>query len=183
MQGWIISIFSLKFRGTLGSIYSGMITGLLLVTSMAAFADQAEKTALPVAPDWQLTTQQGKPVALSDYRGKPLILHFWATWCPYCKRVQPGLDALYQQYQSQGLQAVAISFREDDDATPGEVLANRGITFPTAVNGEQVAANYGVRGTPTTFLIDTAGRVVYATNTSDPNDEALRNAVKTLVNP
>jgi len=46
----------------------------------------------PTAPAWQLKTQIGKTISLSDYKGKPIILHFWATWCPYCKKLQPKLE-------------------------------------------------------------------------------------------
>ncbi|WP_233496468.1 peroxiredoxin family protein [Corallincola holothuriorum] len=153
---------------------------VVLLMGLAISTVQAAEAKVK-APDWALQTETGETIRLADFHGQPLILHFWATWCPYCKKVQPGLDALYQQYQEQGLAAVAISFREDDDATPGAVLKQRGISFKTAVQGEQVAALYGVRGTPTTLLIDSQGYLVYVTNTSDPNDVALITATKQLM--
>ena len=125
------------------------------------------------APDFVLSDAEGKMVSLKQYRGRPLVLHFWATWCPYCKKVQPGLEALESRYQERKLVVLAISFREDDGADPQGVLKRRGHSFTTLLEGDDVAAMYHVRGTPTTFFIDPKGRVVGMTHTSDPKDPVL----------
>lgn len=154
-------------------------TALFLWLFSSCLSSTTTAKEAPLAPQWTLQTQQGESLSLADYKGKPLVLHFWATWCPYCKKLQPGLDAMLQKYQSQGLNVVAISFREDDDATPGDVLKARGATYQTAVNGDMVAKQYSVRGTPTTFVIDADGRVQFVSNTSDPEDNELWRAVET----
>jgi thiol-disulfide isomerase/thioredoxin len=135
-----------------------------------------------IAPAWQLMTQQGQTISLAQFKGKPVILHFWATWCPYCKRLQPTLVKLAQQYHDQGVTLVGISFNEDDDAKPQDELAQRGYHFITAVNGEAVAKLYGVTGTPTTFFINADGEIIYRTSNSEPNNPVFELAIKALIN-
>jgi len=137
----------------------------------------------PTAPPWQLTTQAGKSISLSDYQGKPVILHFWATWCPYCKKLQPKLVELEKKYQSSGIKIVSISFNEDDGATPQDEIKNRGYDFITAVKGELVANQYGVRGTPTTFFINRQGEAIYKSTSSDVKNPKLELAVLEIIKP
>jgi cytochrome c biogenesis protein CcmG/thiol:disulfide interchange protein DsbE len=136
--------------------------------SVPALAD------MQTAPDFTLADAQGQQVSLADFKGRPLILHFWATWCPYCKKLQPGLEALAQEFEGEGLVLLGVSFREDEGTNPQEVLAERGHTFKTLVKGIEVSRIYGVRGTPTTLFIDSAGNIVGTTNTSAPDDPLLR---------
>ena len=150
------------------------LTLLLLLTSLHSMAEFN-------APEWALKDAQGQTVSLADYRGKVLILHFWATWCPYCKRLQPGLDELYQQYQSQGVELLGISFREDEGTQPQQVLLDRGHSFKTAVNGEAVAGQYQVMGTPTTFLIDQQGVIKGVSNASNPAELGFETIIKSLI--
>ncbi|WP_232283292.1 TlpA family protein disulfide reductase [Paraglaciecola sp. T6c] len=142
----------------------------------------ASAAPLKMAPNWSLQDADGNQVSSTDFAGKPLIIHFWATWCPYCKKLQPGLERLYVKYQQQGLQMIAISLREDEDAKPQEALNARGMTFKTLVNGDQVAMDkFYVRGTPTTFFINAKGQVVVATQLSDPHDPRLEQVVKSIL--
>lgn len=149
--------------------------------SFSLMAEEGPKEQLKnLAPDWQLTTQNGDVISLSQYKGKPLILHFWATWCPYCKKVQPKLVQLQKQYQNAGVELVGISFNEDEGAKPQDFLNKSGHTFITAIKGEKVAALYGVRGTPTTLFINKKGQVIYASNSSDVNNPNLELAVQQI---
>lgn len=125
------------------------------------------------ASDWVLKDADGNNVRLTDFRGQPLILHFWATWCPYCKKLQPELDRLYMKHREQGLELIGISFREDEGVEPQKVLEKRGHHFKTLVNGEEVAKRYGVKGVPTTLFLDTNGVIQWSTSTSDPEDPQL----------
>lgn len=126
------------------------------------------------APQFVLPAADGTLVSLKDFRGKPLVLHFWATWCPYCKKVQPGLQALEDAHGEQGLVVIGISFREDPGAEPQSVLEARGINFMTLVDGDETAAMYGVKGTPTTYFINREGVIVGKTHTSSPDDPVLQ---------
>ncbi len=147
------------------------------------FAQEKTKTEeLPMMSQWQLYNEAGQLVKSSDFLGKPLVIHFWATWCPYCKKLQPGLDTLYRKYQADGLQMIAISIREDEGATPQKELDGRGMSFKTLINGDAVAKNlFSVSGTPTTVFIDKTGHVVGSTSISDPDDPRLETIVKNIV--
>ena len=154
---------------------------LLILTLFSSSVIAQENTNFPAAPEWTLTDAQGNTVNLSDYRGKAVFLHFWATWCPYCKKVQPGLVDIYEKYQEQGLELVGISIREDEGAQPQAVLDKRGHGFKTLLFGEQVAKQYKVRGTPTTFFIDRQGRIAGSSNSSDPKDPLWEEAATYLL--
>lgn len=153
---------------------------LLPLFAVAALSFPAAGVA-ESAPEWELEDAEGNTVRLSDFRGNPLILHFWASWCPFCKKLQPGLDRMYLQYREQGVRLLGINFRDDEDTHPQQVLDARGYHFKTLVNGGEVAERYGVKGTPTTILIDGEGNIVLTTNTSDPEVPRLESAVKFLL--
>ncbi len=105
------------------------------------------------APQFALTDIAGHPIALSDYRGKVVILDFWAPWCPPCRREIPDFISLQQQYASQGLQIIGIGLDQ-----PGNVAAfvhQYDINYPVAVGDDATSNLYGgVSGIPTTFIID-----------------------------
>jgi thiol-disulfide isomerase/thioredoxin len=154
----------------------------LPIMSLNATAEQATKApSAPTPPAWQLKTQSGEVISSTQFHGQPVILHFWATWCPYCKKLQPKLVELEKQYQDQGVKIVAISFNEDEGALPQDELASRGYNFITAVNGNEVAMRYGVKGTPTTFFINKSNQVIFKSTSSDITDPRLELAVKEIV--
>lgn len=150
---------------------------LMLMTSNFAHAQSNE-----MAPAWELMTKTGERVSSTDFDGEPLVIHVWATWCPYCKKLQPGLDRLYKKYHADGLNMIALSVREDDGATPQAVLDERNLDIKTVVNGEKVAALFGVAGTPTTIFINRKGEIIAQTSSSDPDDPRLEQVFKHLVN-
>ncbi|MFD2168086.1 TlpA disulfide reductase family protein [Thalassotalea euphylliae] len=152
---------------------------LLLTTFLFSFSAFANDSKSAV-PDWSLNTQHGDTINWGDYEGKPVILHFWATWCPYCKRLQPKLDELQKQFAQQDTQIVAVSFNEDQGATPQDVLAARGYTFKTAVDGDKLAEEMGVVGTPTTFFVNRKGEIIFKYTSSDINDPRLVKAMQVI---
>lgn len=154
----------------------------MLAFTLFAINANAEETPLaPQAPAWQLKTQSGDPISSAQFDGQAIILHFWATWCPYCKKLQPKLVELEKKYHQQGVKIIAISFNEDDGTLPQDELAMRGYSFPTAVNGEEIAVLYGVKGTPTTFFINKNNQVIFKSTSSDISDPRLELAVKEIV--
>jgi len=152
----------------------------LYIFSINVNAEEITAVA-PQAPTWELKTQSGDVISSAQLDGKATILHFWATWCPYCKVLQPKLVELEKKYQHQGVKLVAISFNEDDGALPQDELAARGYSFPTAVNGDEVAMLYGVKGTPTTYFINKNKQVIFKYTSSDISDPRLELAVKEIV--
>jgi len=166
---------------TMKSIFLFLLQFCLLI--LLAYTKPTIATDYPTAPTWQLKTQSGENISLADYKGKPVILHFWATWCPYCKRLQPKLVELEKKYQDSGIKIVAISFNEDDGAMPQDEINARGYDFITAVNGEPAVELYGVRGTPTTFFINRQGKAVYKSTSSSTKNPKLEQAVQEIIKP
>jgi peroxiredoxin len=115
----------------------------------------------PPAPEFALTDINGKPLSLAQYKGKVVLLDFWATWCAPCKVEIPHFIALQDKYGPQGLQIVGLSM--DDDAKPVVKFAEQmKINYPIAIADEKLAAKYGgVLGLPIAFVIDKEGRIVH----------------------
>jgi thiol-disulfide isomerase/thioredoxin len=155
---------------------------VIFLTTFTFDQEKPKNAELTMMSQWQLFNEAGQLVKSSDFLGKPLVIHFWATWCPYCKKLQPGLDKLYQEYQADGLQMMAISIREDEGAKPQKELDGRGMSFKTLINGDEVGMNlFDVSVTPTTIFIDKTGHVVGSTRISDPDDPRLETIVKYIV--
>lgn len=115
-------------------------------------------TQKPLASDFTLPQPDGRQLSLSSYRGKVVLLDFWATWC--CREQTPHFVDLQQKYGDRGLQIIGVSM--DDSADPvrpfvQEFHVNYPIVMGTAKTGEQYG---GVLGLPTAFLIDREGRIV-----------------------
>ena len=161
------------------SIMNPLFKTILSITFFiaASFTVNASETAKP----WQLKTQHGEVISLAQYENKPVILHFWATWCPYCKKLQPTLVALQKKYQGQGVELISISFNEDEGALPQDEINRRGYSFLTAVMGEEVAQLYGVRGTPTTFFINRKNEIIWKTSSSDKAEPRFELALQEII--
>jgi cytochrome c biogenesis protein CcmG/thiol:disulfide interchange protein DsbE len=111
------------------------------------------------APDFTLTGLDGKPVRLSDYRGRPVVVNFWASWCNPCRREFPLLAAARAAHRKDGLEVIGVSYR-DIPSDARAFAADKGATWPLARDDDQVVANaYGVRAVPQTFFVDRDGVV------------------------
>jgi peroxiredoxin len=113
------------------------------------------------APDFSLPDLDGNSRHLSSLRGKVVLLHFWATWCPPCRAAMPSLEALYQEYKHQGFEVLAVA----SDARGGEVVqpfvAKHRLTFLSLQDtNSHVTRLYGVTTLPTTYVLDREGRLV-----------------------
>ncbi len=118
----------------------------------------------PTAPDFTLPTPDGKKIKLSDYRGKVVILDFWATWCPPCRRGIPDLIDLKKRYGDKGLEIIGISLDEITRGTQAQVIPfmkNYGINYPIVFGNMQIVQNFGgIRSIPTSFVIDKDGKII-----------------------
>ncbi|MFZ0800385.1 MAG: TlpA disulfide reductase family protein [Terriglobales bacterium] len=113
------------------------------------------------APDFSLTElSTRRTFRLSDYRGKVVLLDFWATWCDPCKQEIPHFVAMQNQYASQGLQVLGISM-DDDEPPVRDFQQQFKMNYPVALGNPKLADQYGgILGLPITFLIDRQGRIV-----------------------
>jgi peroxiredoxin len=109
--------------------------------------------------DFTLAELGGKTLTLKEQRGKVVVLNFWATWCPPCRKEMPDLETLYQQFKEQGLVILAIS---DEDA--GKVrpfIAQQKVTYPILLDpGRKVNELFQIEGIPKTFVYDRTGKLV-----------------------
>jgi cytochrome c biogenesis protein CcmG, thiol:disulfide interchange protein DsbE len=121
--------------------------------------------------DWTLTSISGEQVTLSEYQGQPVLLVFWATWCPYCKKLLPGIAKLHEKYQAKGLKVIAVNIKEDWQ--PAVYWRNHGYQFDTVVEGDDIAEKYGIIGTPGLVFISPKGKVLNVDHFSDPNHPSL----------
>ncbi|MFQ5895497.1 MAG: peroxiredoxin family protein [Nitrospinota bacterium] len=114
----------------------------------------------PPAPQFTLPDVGGNPVRLSDFKGKAVLLNFFATWCTPCWWEMPEMEKLHQTYKDKGFAVVAVSIDRNRELIP-PFLEKFKLTFPTLHDPDlQVARRYGFRGPPLTYLIDAEGRVV-----------------------
>jgi len=136
------------------------------------------------APAWQGKGADGRTIAFDPaHRTRPAILFFWATWCPYCEALMPYVQKVYDAAGRDKLDVYAIDIKEDGD--PVATLRKRGITFTLVLDGDPIAAQYGVKGTPGLFLVDARGEIAYKRSGGDepPQVEAALRAKLKLPAP
>jgi thiol-disulfide isomerase/thioredoxin len=124
-------------------------------------SSQAEKNA---APDFTIQDASGKDVSLSDFKGEPIVLNFWASWCPPCKAEMPDYEEMYQQYSSKGVVFMMVNLtdgkRETTDRAK-QFLSDNDYTFPVYFDTTlSAAAAYEIYAIPKSIFIDQDGNVV-----------------------
>ena len=160
---------------------------LLLLFVQSALAQQAGEgltalTDLHEAPDFQLTDMDGNIHHLSDYKGRVVIVNFWATWCPPCREEMPSMQRAWGQLQKEGILMLGINVGEDED-TIFQFSANNPVDFPLLLDLDSTVINqWPVMGLPTSFVVDTKGRIAYRAiggrEWDDPELLALVRALK-----
>jgi peroxiredoxin len=109
--------------------------------------------------DFTLTDLNGKPWTLKDLKGKVVMLNFWATWCPPCRKEMPDLENLYRQFEPQGLVILGIS--DDEPEKVREFVQKQGTTYPVLLDpGSKVNELLHIQGIPKTFVYDREGKIV-----------------------
>ncbi|MGE5618840.1 MAG: TlpA family protein disulfide reductase [Sphingomonadaceae bacterium] len=112
-----------------------------------------------LAPDFSLKGLDGQTVRLSELRGKPVLVNFWATWCPPCRQEMPDLEKVYQRYRDEGVVFLGVNKEEDAETVRKFVEQNRySWTFLLDSDGK-VGNSYWVSGIPTSYFVDREGIV------------------------
>ncbi len=125
----------------------------------AALARLAAQDQRRASAEIRLPDLSGKEWALSSLRGKVVLVNFWATWCPPCRKELPDLQALYEHFAGRGLVVLAISDEEKDKVS--RFAATQKLTFPVLLDGgHNVAETFSVEGIPKTFVYDRGGKLV-----------------------
>jgi peroxiredoxin len=134
------------------------------------------------APNFTLETVDGKKVSLSDYKGRPVVVNFWATWCGPCKVEMPWFEEFRKQYAAQGFEVLGLT----DDVEEGKdkiakVAGKIGVTYPILMTDGKVQEAYGgLDVLPMSFYIDKNGLVVAETAGLGPKDEVEAHIKKTI---
>lgn len=136
------------------------IAGLLMLTLLAC---SVPVFAGPQAPDFSGSGTDGKPYALSDYKGKDLVLYFWAAWCPACVRDADNFANVYEAYKPKGIEFVTVSLDRDLDKLQA-LIAEKKIQYPVLFGGKAwdlpMALDYEIDSTPTYVIISKNGEIV-----------------------
>lgn len=114
------------------------------------------------APSFVLLDIEGKQASLSDYKGKVVLIDFWATYCPPCRKSIPFLNELQNTYSDEKFIVVGLSM-DDSTAAVSSFMKEYAIQYPLLMANSDVARRYNVRGIPTLYLIDEQGRIIYKT--------------------
>jgi peroxiredoxin len=134
-----------------------------------------------LAPNFTLADLNGKKVSLASYRGHPMVVDFWATWCGPCKVEIPWFEKLHDQYASQGLEILGVSSDDLDKDDPAKLFTEKRdiadfaqkmhMNYPVLIDADSIANSYGgLDALPTTFFIDRNGKIVASTIGLAPRD-------------
>lgn len=165
---------------------SALIIGVLLHAGVAEAADAQQQT-LPAlakpfrAPDFALKGEDGKTYRLSEYRGKVVIVNFWATWCPPCRYEMPSLERAWSMLKDKDVVVLAINVGENADVI-FEFTGQYPMSFPLPMDLDgAVIKQYPVTGLPTTYVINPEGLATHrAVGSREWDDPQMMNALLKL---
>jgi thiol-disulfide isomerase/thioredoxin len=145
--------------------FAGCVT-FLLIAAVSGKAQQANDPVIrfvrnpDLAPVFSLKSMDGKPLSLADFHGKVVFLNFWATWCGPCRVEIPDLVDLQNRYKDR-LQVIGLNVDDDDADEIQKYVEKTGINYPVAMAPAELRTQYGgIPALPTSFVLDTEGRVV-----------------------
>lgn len=167
---WLLVLFSIAVIG------AGVWQLWRNYQASAAEARPAELAALRAAPDFILDTVSGDTVRLQDFRGKVVLLNFWATWCPPCEAEMPDLDALHRDYgPERGFTVLAVNMQESRANVEG-FAQKYNFAFPLLLDTDGAVSrwDYGVRSLPTSLIIDRDGNIRDIWTGQIPRDSMLK---------
>ncbi|MBI3323611.1 MAG: TlpA family protein disulfide reductase [Candidatus Omnitrophica bacterium] len=148
------------------ALVGAAILGGYWITQGGMSAQSASEKPAPggsqrsAAPDFRVTALDGKTVQLSALKGKVVLLDFWATWCPPCRAEIPHFKELHTAYGPKGVELIGLSLDQEGEGVVRSFAQEQGIRYTLAMASPDLPQRYGgIRGIPTTFLIDKQGRI------------------------
>lgn len=154
---------------------------ILLVTVSCALSATASELSGP-APDFTLSSNQGKNLRLAEMRGEVVMINFWASWCGPCRQEMPILEELYNRYSRAGFTILGVNV-EPDPADADKILKDIPVSFPILYDTEsKVSQLYNVEAMPSTVIVDRNGNMRYLHRGYKPGyEDAYREQIKELI--
>lgn len=162
--------------------HMALLSMLVLVTMFVLYAEIFQKNEVEaakvgrVSPEFTLKDGDGVKHSLSDYRGKGVIINFWATYCPPCEKEMPYLERAYKQYKHQGIEILAINVGEPTVVVK-QFASAKNLSFPMLLDRDGVVVEkYQVQNLPITFVVDDNGeivKIVYGELSEEKIDECV----------
>jgi peroxiredoxin len=153
------------------------LAALVLTLFVGTFLFSTRLRSEP-APDWTLKNLDGKTVSLSDFKGKVVVLDFWATWCPPCQAEIPHFIELQNEFKAKGVTIVGLSVDSIAPADVAKFAKDNGMNYPIVMADEKTATAYGAdQGIPTTVVVDRKGNIV-ATHAGLTDKETFKSEIE-----
>jgi thiol-disulfide isomerase/thioredoxin len=145
-----------------GSTACAAVIGLALLLPSIGYAAILPAENRTEVPDFSRPDAEGKPVRPSDFKGRVLLINFWATWCHGCQTEIPWLVGFQKKYRSKGLAVVGISMDDDGWRVVRPYLQVKKLNYPVVIGNAEVGKAYGLGAMPRTVLVDRGGKIVAA---------------------
>jgi peroxiredoxin len=142
----------------MASLKRFVVVSVVVIALLVGCTDRGVHTDA-MASDFSLKDMSGKTVRLSDYKGKVVLLEFWAAWCPPCRASVPGLEKLHNAYKDKGLVLLAVSMDEGGWDEVKSFIKESGITYTVLMGTEDVAIKYQVRSIPMMLVLNREGKI------------------------
>lgn len=161
-------------------IASLMRRGLAIALAAALLASPVRAQVVTAAP-WALKTPGGTTVSYPrDAQGRPTVLLFWPSWCPFSRALQPYVQDIWLDYRDAGVNVWTINIMESGD--PLQAMRERGLRFPLLLDGDPLIRSYGITRTPWFVVIDGEGRIVYTRPADAPSPVDVAKAARETLN-
>ncbi|MCP3867010.1 MAG: TlpA family protein disulfide reductase [Gammaproteobacteria bacterium] len=162
-----------------------ILAGLISLFALSAYAALQSLTPVPgspMAPDFDLIDLDEQHHTLNSFQGKPVIVNFWATWCPPCREEMPSMERAWQQLETEGIAMIGINVGENFDQVFG-FTGEYDVSFPLLLDTDGKATEqWPIRGLPTTYILNPDGKVIYqAVGGRDWEDPAILEKIRALL--
>lgn len=165
-------------------LLAALLTTLLVLSSCRFIGRHKSSTVhsdRKAAPEFQLKDADGRNVSLADFRGKVVLLNFWATWCGPCKIEIPWFVEFQQKYKGEGFEVLGVALDEEGWSVVKPFLAEQKVNYRVMVGNDSVSERYGgIDNLPTTFVLDQDGRI-FSTHVGLVSKSDYENEIKELL--